>query len=141
MSDGPADFNQAMIQEFRANGGRTEAFGDAPLLLLTSTGARSGQPRVSPLMYQADEARPDTVYVFASYAGADVHPAWYHNVLANPQVSVEIGTEQHTGTARVLAEPARARIYDIQAERFPAFADYREKTSRVIPVVAIDLDR
>lgn len=139
MSDDTMDFNEAIIAEFRANGGRTEAFGEAPLLILTTTGAKSGEQRPSPLMYQADDGDADTIYVFASYAGADVNPAWYHNVLANPEVTVELGTETRRGTARVLDEPRRSEVYATQAERFPAFAEYEQKTDRVIPVVAVDL--
>jgi len=86
--------NRANIAEFRASGGRIATFGDAPLLLLTTTGAQSGQPRTSPMMYLADEDDPNRVYVFASYAGADVNPAWFHNLVVHPDaVRVEIGRE------------------------------------------------
>ena len=134
--------NQANIAEFRASGGRIAAFGDAPLLLLTTTGAQSGQPRTSPMMYLADEDDPNRVYVFASYAGADVNPAWFHNLVAHPDaVRVEIGREALTTSAEVLAESQRAEVFAEQARRYPGFADYQTRTKRRIPVVALILHR
>ena len=98
-------FNEKNIAEFRASHGRIASFGDAPLLLLTTTGARSGQRRTSPMMYLADEHDPNRVYVFASYAGADQNPAWFHNVVAHPDdIEVELGDERlprhRQGTSR-----------------------------------------
>ncbi|MFZ1063216.1 MAG: nitroreductase/quinone reductase family protein [Acidimicrobiales bacterium] len=138
--DSTLNFNQKIIAEFRANGGRTEAFGDAPLLLLTTKGAKTGREHTSPVMYLADEHDSTLVYVFASYAGADSNPAWYYNVLANPyEVTVEIGVEAVSASAAVLDEPRRTAIYNEQAKRFPGFAEYQAKTTRTIPVVELKL--
>jgi deazaflavin-dependent oxidoreductase (nitroreductase family) len=134
-------YNEKNIAEFRANGGKVASFGDAPLLLLTTTGAKSGQPRTNPLMFLADDDAPNRIYVFASAAGADKSPDWLHNVLAHPGVTVEIGDETLTANAEVLADPLRGQIYAVQAGRYPNFAEYQEKTSRVIPVVGLDLHR
>jgi deazaflavin-dependent oxidoreductase (nitroreductase family) len=137
-----AAFNQRNIAEFRASGGTIESFGDAPVLLLTTKGRRSGEPRTSPLMYLADEDDRDRVYVFASAAGASQDPAWLHNLVATPDaVTVEIGRETFKAGPEVLPEERRAAIYAIQAERYPGFAGYQAKTSRRIPVVALTLDR
>jgi deazaflavin-dependent oxidoreductase (nitroreductase family) len=134
--------NAKNIEEFRANGGRLAAFGDAPVVLLTTKGAQSGEARTSPLMYLADDADRDCVYVFASYAGADVDPSWFRNLTANPgDVRVEIGSEALDATPEVLAGPRRAEVYAEQATRFPQFAEYEAKTSRTIPVVALHLHR
>jgi deazaflavin-dependent oxidoreductase (nitroreductase family) len=134
-------FNQRNIAEFRSSGGRIESFGDAPVLLLTTRGRRSGEPRTSPLMYLADEDDRDRVYVFASAAGASRDPAWLHNLVAAPDaVTVEIGRETVKASAQVLSGERRDAIYAIQAQRFPAFAGYQAKTSRRIPVVALTLD-
>ena len=135
------DFNTANIAEFRRTGGTLTAFGDAPVLLLTTTGARSGQKRVSPMMYLADEQNARRVYVFASKAGADTNPAWYHNLVADPEVTVEIGSDTVEATAHVVDEPERTQLFDIQAERYPGFRGYEQKTTRVIPVVALELRR
>lgn len=134
--------NAANIEEFRASGGRLAAFGDAPVLLLTTKGARTGESRTSPLMYLRDDADPDRVYVFGSYAGADVDPLWIRNVAAHPDdVQVEIGTESLSASAEVVGEPRRSEIYAEQATRFPQFAEYEAKTARTIPVVALRLRR
>jgi deazaflavin-dependent oxidoreductase (nitroreductase family) len=135
-------FNQRNIAEFRATGGRIASFGDAPVLVLTTTGAKSGQPRTTPMMYLADEHDQDRVYVFASAAGAERNPAWFDNLVAHPNgVTVEIGTETLTANAEPLPDPTRAQIYAIQASRYPSFADYQAKTSRPIPVIALNLHR
>jgi len=135
-------FNEKNIAEFRTSNGRIASFGDAPLLLLTTTGARSGERRTSPMMYLADEHDPNRVYIFASYAGADQNPAWFHNVVAHPvEVEVEIGDGQFRATAEVLPEPRRAEVFAIQAGRYPGFAGYQQKTSRAIPVIALALQR
>jgi deazaflavin-dependent oxidoreductase (nitroreductase family) len=134
--------NAANIEEFRASGGRLAAFGDAPVLLLTTKGAQSGESRTSPLMYLADDTDPNCVYVFASYAGADVDPSWYRNLVAHSEnVRVEIGDESLTATADVLAASRRAEIFAEQARRYPPFAEYERKTSRTIPVVSLHLHR
>jgi len=135
MADAATDWNQKIIDEFRANEGRVGGgFAGAPLLLLHTTGAKSGRERISPVMYLREDGR---TYVFASKAGADTHPDWYHNLLANPEVTAEIGTETHTATATPLPDPDRARIYARQSELYPRFAEYQEKTRRPIPVVEL----
>jgi deazaflavin-dependent oxidoreductase (nitroreductase family) len=147
------DFNTKNIAEFRASGGTLASFGDAPVLLLTTTGARSGQPRTSPMMYLLDPAQPDEhtdpadpasprlVYVFASAAGDDKNPNWFINLRAHPtDLTVEISHQVLAATAEVLEDPERGRIFDIQATRFPGFRAYQDKTTRVIPVVALHLE-
>jgi deazaflavin-dependent oxidoreductase (nitroreductase family) len=135
-------FNETNIAEFRASKGRIASFGDAPLLLLTTTGARSGQRRTSPMMYLADEHDPNRVYVFASAAGADQNPAWFHNIVAAPDdIDVELGDERYGATAEVVPDPRRAEVYALQASRYPGFAGYQEKTARSIPVIALTLQR
>ena len=132
----PNDWNAAIIDEFRANDGKVGGqFEGAPLLLLHTIGARSGRERVSPVMYQ-DLGGP--LAVFASYAGADVNPAWYHNLLANPEVSAEVGADALRFRARTAEGDERDRIWTEQKERYPGFADYEARTSRTIPVVVLD---
>ena len=129
------DWNARIIEEFRANDGKVGGpFEGAPLLLLHSTGAKSGAERVAPLMYQAvghDFA------VFASKAGAPTNPDWYHNLLAHPAAGVEVGTETLAITARVAEGDERERIWSKQKADYPRFAEYEEKTSRQIPVVVL----
>lgn len=130
-----SDWNTKIIEEFRANKGRVGGqFEGAPLLLLHTTGARSGQDRVNPMMYLDLDGRR---YVFASKAGAETNPDWYHNLLAHPDVRVEVGTENYRATAVPLEGRERDRIYQEQAARYPGFAEYQEKTDRVIPVVEL----
>jgi len=130
------DWNARIIEEFRSNEGRVGGqFEGAPLLLLTSTGARSGKERVNPMMYLAEGER---LYVFASKAGAPTNPDWYHNLMAHPRAVVEVGADRFDVTASVVTGPERDRIYAEQATRYPGFAEYQEKTDRVIPVVALD---
>jgi len=128
-------WNRQIIEEFRANQGAVGGqFEGAPILLLHTIGARSGQERVNPMMYlDLDGHR----YVFASKAGADSHPDWYYNLVANPTVTVEVGTETYQATAVVVSGAERDRIYAEQARRFPGFAEYQAKTTRVIPVVEL----
>jgi deazaflavin-dependent oxidoreductase (nitroreductase family) len=131
-----SDWNEQVIAEFRANEGRVGgAFEGAPLLLLHSTGAKSGQERVNPMMYQAVG---DGFAVFASKAGADSNPDWFHNLKAHPEARIEVGAETLDVTARVLDEDERAPIWAEQKARYPGFADYETKTDRVIPVVMLD---
>lgn len=131
-----SDWNDKVIAEFRANQGRVGGqFEGAPLLLLHSTGAKSGQERVNPMMYQAVG---DGFAVFASKAGADTNPDWYHNLRAHPQARIEVGTETIDVTARVLDPEERAPIWEEQKSRYPGFADYERKTDRVIPVVMLE---
>ena len=131
------DWNAQIVDEFRANKGKVGGpFEGAPMLLLHTVGAKSGTDRVSPMMY-LNEA--DRVYVFASKAGADTHPAWYHNLVADSQVTVEMGTQTVAATAVPVSGGERDRLYAIQAEQYPGFAEYEAKTTRVIPVVEIVL--
>jgi deazaflavin-dependent oxidoreductase (nitroreductase family) len=133
-------FNRRNIAEFRAGGGRLATFGDAPVLLLTTVGAATGQRRTSPMMYLPDEGDPDTVYVFASNAGAATDPAWLRNVVAHPDdLVVEIGGRTLAAEGEVLADPERLRIYNVQAALYPGFASYQDATTRAIPVVALRL--
>jgi deazaflavin-dependent oxidoreductase (nitroreductase family) len=129
------DWNGKIIAEFRENEGRLGGqFEGAPMLLLHTSGARTGAERINPMMYlELDGHR----YVFASYAGAPHSPDWYHNLVAHPDVTVEIGTETLSAMASPVPGAERDRIYAIQAERYPGFAEYQSKTDRVIPVVEI----
>jgi deazaflavin-dependent oxidoreductase (nitroreductase family) len=129
------DWNNGIIAEFRANEGRLGGqFEGGPILLLHTTGAKSGADRVSPMMFLDHEGH---LYVFASKAGADSHPDWYRNLSANPDVRVELGTEIFDAVAAPVESSERDRIYAIQVERAPGFGEYQEKTSRVIPVVEL----
>ncbi len=129
------DWNRQIIEEFRANQGQVGGqFAGAPLLLLTTTGARSGQPRTSPMMYLDLDGRR---YVFASKAGAPTNPDWFHNLKANPAVTVEVGTDELSATAQEVTGPERDRLYAHQADLYPGFAEYEEKTDRTIPVVEL----
>jgi deazaflavin-dependent oxidoreductase (nitroreductase family) len=131
-----SDWNDKVIAEFRANEGRVGGgFEGAPLLLLHSTGARSGQERVNPMMYQAVG---DGFAVFASKAGADSNPDWFHNLRAHPEASVEVGTETLEVTSRVLDDAEREPIWQEQKSRYPGFADYETRTTRQIPVVLLE---
>ncbi|WP_018222316.1 nitroreductase family deazaflavin-dependent oxidoreductase [Salinispora pacifica] len=130
------DWNEKIIKEFRENNGQVGGqFAGSPLLLLHTVGARSGQPRLNPVMYQ----KLDHGYaVFASKAGAPSHPDWYHNLRAHPQVKAEIGTDTFDLVARVAAGDERERIWSAQKEAFPGFAEYEAKTDRKIPVVVLE---
>ncbi|MFD3998925.1 nitroreductase/quinone reductase family protein [Streptomyces sp. NPDC058548] len=134
------DFNRQVIDEFRANGGRVGGmFEGAALLLLTTTGARSGRAHTNPAVYVRDGER---LLVFASNAGGPKHPAWFHNLSADPYVTVELGTPEGTverfgATAVVTEGEERDRLYAEQADRDPGFAAYQAATDRVIPVVAL----
>jgi deazaflavin-dependent oxidoreductase (nitroreductase family) len=135
MSTSINDFNTRITEEFRANGGVVgPPFAGRPMVLLTTTGARSGVARVTPLVYLQ---RAEDIVVFASKGGAPTHPAWYHNLVANPDVTVEVGTETYEAVATPLEGDERDRVYAIQAELIANFADYAAKTDRVIPVVAL----
>ena len=140
---GEHDWNQQMIAEFRQNNGRLSGpFEGAPVLLLHHTGAKTGAERVNPVMYQRVG---DSFAVFASAAGRDRHPAWYHNVRAHPDTYIEI-TDPDTGTgvstvpvrARVAGPQEREPIWVTQKDRYPGFADYEAKTERAIPVVLLE---
>jgi deazaflavin-dependent oxidoreductase (nitroreductase family) len=130
------DWNSKIIEEFRANDGQVGGnFEGAPVLLLHTAGAKTGQERVNPMMYQAVG---DSYAVFASKGGAPTNPDWYHNLLAQPRVRAEIGTQTVELTARVAAGETRERIWSAQKSAYPGFADYEQKTTRQIPVVILD---
>ncbi|MEV5894472.1 nitroreductase/quinone reductase family protein [Nonomuraea fuscirosea] len=133
------DVNQRVIAEFRANAGEVGGmFAGAPLVLLTTTGARTGRRHTTPAVYLRDGER---LLVFASNAGAAAHPAWYHNLRADPKVTVELGGRTFTARAAPLLGEERDRLYARQAAADPAFAAYQEGTDRVIPVVALYPER
>ncbi|MET7421160.1 nitroreductase family deazaflavin-dependent oxidoreductase [Dactylosporangium sp. NPDC005555] len=131
-----SDWNTKIIEEFRANEGKVGGqFEGAPLLLLHTTGARSGQERVHPMMYQ----QVDGGYaVFASKGGAPTNPDWFHNLVAAPRVSAEIGTGTVELVARVTEGDEREQIWTAQKAAYPGFADYEQKTTRQIPVVVLE---
>ena len=136
MTETREERNRRVIAEFRANGGKVGGpFEGRPMLILHTTGAKSGQPRVTPLVYLPDG---DRYLVFASMGGAPNNPAWYHNLIANPNVEIEVGTEKLAAKATVLTGEERDRYYAIQAERAPQFGDYQRKTTRKIPVIALE---
>jgi deazaflavin-dependent oxidoreductase (nitroreductase family) len=129
------DWNQGIIQEFRKNGGRVASFRAQPLLLLHHRGAKTSIERVNPLAYQG----LDVGYaVFASRGGAPRNPDWYHNLIANPDVTVEVGDQTVEVRARVAQGQERERIWEEQKRRNPGFANYERKTSRIIPVVVLE---
>jgi deazaflavin-dependent oxidoreductase (nitroreductase family) len=129
------EFNNKIIEEFRANGGKvTGPFSGAPLLLLTTTGAKSGATRTTPLAYSADGER---LIIIASYAGNPKHPAWFLNLQANPQVTVELPNETFTTNVVITEGEERQRLFDQQAAQMPNFAEYQAKTTREIPVIVI----
>jgi deazaflavin-dependent oxidoreductase (nitroreductase family) len=133
-----SDWNTKIIEEFRGNEGRVGGpFEGAPVLLLTTTGRRTGERRTNPMMYLADG---DRLLVFASKGGAPTHPDWYRNLVADPQVTVEVGTESYPAHATALEGEERDRLYAEQSRRYPGFAEYQRNTSRVIPVVALVRD-
>jgi deazaflavin-dependent oxidoreductase (nitroreductase family) len=132
-----ADHNAGIIEEFRANGGRVGGFFEgATMLLLHTVGARTGRGRVNPLVYLPDG---DRFVVIASKGGAPTNPDWYYNLLAHPDASVEVGTETVPVHAVVVDDDAeRDALYARQVERRPGFADYPKKTTRRIPVIALE---
>jgi len=131
-----ADWNSQIIEEFRANKGKVGGpFEGAPLLLLHTVGAKTGQHRVNPVMYRQ---LPDGYAVFASKAGAPTNPDWYHNLLAHPDVEAEIGTETVKLRARVAEGAERGQIWEAHKAANPGFADYEKKTTRQIPVVILE---
>ncbi len=130
------EWNTGIIEEFRANGGKVGGqFEGAPLLLLHSTGAKSGRERVNPMMYLPDG---DNLVVFASKAGAPTSPDWYHNLVANPQATIEVGDRNIAVVARVAEGETRERLWSRQKELYPGFADYEAKTPRQIPVILLE---
>ncbi len=136
-----SDWNDAIIAEFRANDGRVARFGNGHLLLLTTTGAKTGLKRTTPVLAVERPNPYGSVYVIASYAGRDIHPAWYHNILVTPEVFVELATDHgivtYDATAAVVPRAERDEIYAEVAAGNPGFAEYEKKTDRVIPVVEL----
>jgi deazaflavin-dependent oxidoreductase (nitroreductase family) len=131
----PNERNMAIIQEFRANGGKVGGpFAGKSLLLLHTVGAKSGQPRINPVACIKDG---DRLAIIASKGGAPTNPDWYYNILANPLVSLETGTENFQARASIAVEPERTRLYNQMVEMMPGFAEYERKTTRVIPVVIL----
>lgn len=129
------DWNQTIIEEFRANQGVVGGnFANTPLLLLHTRGAKSGKARLNPVAYLEDGER---FVIVASKGGAPTHPDWYHNLKANPQVRVEVGTDEFTAQAAIAEEPERTQLFEKMAARNPGFATYQRRTSRTIPVVIL----
>ena len=130
------DFNQRVINEFRTNqgkvGGQLEGM---PLLLLTTTGAKTGRALTKPLAYTKDSSR---IVLIASFAGSPKNPAWYNNLVANPTVTVELGSERFQARAVTTVGAERQRLFNSQADQIPVFHDYQKKTTREIPVVVLE---
>lgn len=130
-----SDWNKKVIAEFRANDGKVGGnFEKMDLLLLHNTGAKSGRARVNPVVYMEDNGR---LVIIASAGGADTHPDWYYNIVAHPNVTIEVGTEQYEAVATVAEEPERTRLYDQLAARYRFFEEYRQKAARTIPVIIL----
>ncbi len=130
------DFNRKIIDEFRANGGKVGGpFEGRPLLLLHTTGAKTGQERIAPLAYRREG---DTFVVFGSKAGAPTNPDWYHNLRADPKASVEVGSDAFDVRARIAEGTERAEIWERQKRDVPNFAQYEKKTDRPIPVIILE---
>jgi deazaflavin-dependent oxidoreductase (nitroreductase family) len=130
-------FNEALIEDVRANNGEATSgrFVGRPLILLTTTGAKSGKQRTIPLVYTRDG---DRYVIIASKGGSPSHPDWYHNLVRNPSVRLEVGGESFAARATLAQGAERERLYANQAEKMPNFAEYQRKTSRQIPVVILE---
>jgi deazaflavin-dependent oxidoreductase (nitroreductase family) len=129
------DWNKAIIEEFRANKGKVGGhFENSSLLLLHTTGAKSGKSRINPVMYLEDKNR---ILIFASKAGGPSNPDWYHNLVANPELTIELGSEEFHVTATIVEEPERTELYGKMAGLNSGFAEYEKKTNRKIPVVIL----
>lgn len=130
------NFNENLIAEFRANAGKVGGmFEGSPMMLLTTTGAKSGQSRVAPLVYTTDNGR---YVIIASKGGAPTNPDWFHNLRAHPEVTVEMGTETFPARAAVTEGAERQRLFDQQAALMPGFAEYQKNTTRQLPVVVLE---
>jgi deazaflavin-dependent oxidoreductase (nitroreductase family) len=128
-------FNELLIEQFRANAGQlTGQFAAFPILLLTTVGAKTRSPRTTPLVYLQDD---DRYIVIASMAGAPRNPAWYHNLLANPTASVELANESFDVRARIAEGDARHDLYETVARQFPIYGEYQQKTGRLVPVIVL----
>lgn len=131
-----SDFNAAIIEEFRANGGKVGGgFEGAPMLLLHHTGAKSGTVRVTPLVYLPDG---DNWVIFASKAGAPTNPDWFHNLKANPETEIEVGAETVPVRVRIAEGEERDGLFNEQKARMPGFAEYEARAGRVIPVLVLE---
>ncbi|GAB4588001.1 nitroreductase family deazaflavin-dependent oxidoreductase [Nocardia sp. IFM 10818] len=129
------EFNENVIAEFRANGGKVGGtFEGRYMVLITTTGAKSGRQVTNPLVYVPDT---DRIVLIASNGGSDKHPAWYHNLRANPRLTVELGAETYTGKAEFLTGDEAETLFNRMVELLPEFANYRAKTTRRIPVIAV----
>jgi len=129
------EMNQAVIKEFRSNKGQVSGpMEGMPILLLTMTGAKTGRTLIRPLCYSRDG---DRIVIIASYGGSPRNPPWYHNLLANPLVKVEVGSEQFKARAAESSGAERQRLFDAQARLMPFFNDYQKKTKRQIPVLTL----
>jgi deazaflavin-dependent oxidoreductase (nitroreductase family) len=130
------DFNQSVIDDFRANGGKTSGpFADTPLMIMTTKGAKSGKDRVIPIVFTRDG---DRLVIAASKAGAPTNPDWYWNVKANPEVTVELPGEKFQARATEVDRAERDRLYAAHATEMPNFAEYETLTDRIIPIVVLD---
>jgi deazaflavin-dependent oxidoreductase (nitroreductase family) len=131
----PNDWNKQIIQEFRSNDGKVGGYFEAmTLLLLHTTGAKSGLPRINPVVTMPDG---DRFVIMASKAGRPTNPDWYYNLVANPEVSVEVGTEKFEALATVAQEPERSELFAKMASMYPVYAEYQQKTTRIIPVIVL----
>jgi deazaflavin-dependent oxidoreductase (nitroreductase family) len=132
-----AAWTEALITAFRSNGGKVTAgpFADRDVLLLTTVGAKSGQERLAPVVFTRDG---DRIVIVGSKNGAPTHPGWYHNLLANPIVTLEVGTEKFQARATPAEGAERERLWAAHVARYPGFQDYLTKTSRVIPVIVLE---
>lgn len=129
------DFNQQVIKEFRANQGKVGGqLANMPVLLLTTTGAKSGREITKPLVYTTDG---DRIVIIASFAGGPKNPPWYYNLIANPEATVEVGSERFRVRATVTTGEERQRLFDNQAAQMPIFKEYQQKTTRQIPVLVL----
>jgi len=129
------EFNRKVISEFRANQGKVGGeMAGVPLLLLTTTGAKTGRTLTKPLAYTRDG---DRIVIIASFAGNPHNPPWFHNIVANPTVTIELGAEKFRVKATVTTGAERQRLFDAQAKQLPVFADYQKKTTRQIPVLSL----
>ena len=136
-----SNWNQQIIDEFRANGGKVSGgFAGASLLLVHHTGRKSGKEYVTPLVYLPKEG-DDAIYIFASKAGAPVDPDWYHNLITAGQATVEVGTETYPVTVTEIAGDERDRVYDEQVKQMPGFADYAAKTEGIRTIPVLELKR
>lgn len=128
------DYNRHLIEEFRANGGKVSGQWSTPLLLLTTTGAKSGQRRTTPMGYIPEG---DRLIVIASNLGALAHPDWYHNIVAHPEVTVEAGAETFDTIAKVTSGEEREQLWARAVELYPFFVEHQAKTTRQIPIIAL----